>query len=462
MAKKDLDLLLNDFATGILREGLGSKEKITEARASINSTPHIYEINYEELVKEVTDQVAGLNAKKSATRITIDPYREKIIRDACKKYFNKVKVEMLKNRSGFKTTVLTNSGDYFSIRIEGNKNNSVFSTFIDKARYSALSELRSTLSTDLLLENDESVNTRIQGYMKNGQRIGGLLDIGHVEGYSIAEKRVQNLLEKLEAKVKTTSKRQTKTQSPLLRILAEVKTNPRVDKVKTISFKADVVVREQGVDSNRNIQSAKEFALINSIKKQIKALVDSEDWTNFSTSPSAIEITRQSILNVAKKSGGKVKVSQSNIKSSNYKTKKEIIETSTNTVEKDTGISLRGGKVARAPTQESSRQKNWSSFIPIINARLTDTVAKNMKSPRLNFRTGRFAQSAKVVNVEQTREGFPSFVFDYERDPYDVFDRTLGRRPWNTPQRDPRALVDISVREIVREMAIGRFFTRRA
>jgi hypothetical protein len=118
---------------------------------------------------------------------------------------------------------------------------------------------------------------------------------------------------------------------------------------------------------------------------------------------------------------------------------------------------------ANAPQQKSSQQsRNWLQLLPMINSRLTDTVAKNMGSPRLNFRSGRFAQSAKVVNVEQTPQGFPSFVFDYERDPYDVFDRTLGRSPWNTPQRDPRALVDVSVREIVREMAIGRFFTRRA
>lgn len=85
-----------------------------------------------------------------------------------------------------------------------------------------------------------------------------------------------------------------------------------------------------------------------------------------------------------------------------------------------------------------------------------------MKYPSLVNRTGTFGNSAKIVNVEQTREGFPTFVFDYERDPYDVFDRTLGRSPWNTPQRDPRALVDKSVRELVREMAIGRFYTRRA
>jgi hypothetical protein len=85
-----------------------------------------------------------------------------------------------------------------------------------------------------------------------------------------------------------------------------------------------------------------------------------------------------------------------------------------------------------------------------------------MRSPKLVNRTGRFASSAKVIGVELTTGGSPSFVFDYDRDPYDVFDRTKGRNPWNTPERDPRTLVDVSIREIVREMAIGRFFTRRA
>jgi hypothetical protein len=85
-----------------------------------------------------------------------------------------------------------------------------------------------------------------------------------------------------------------------------------------------------------------------------------------------------------------------------------------------------------------------------------------MGAPGLVYRTGKFANSTKVVNVETTRDGYPSIVFDYQRNPYDVFDRTLGESPWNTPARDPRALVDKSVREIVQEMAIGRFYTRRA
>lgn len=107
-------------------------------------------------------------------------------------------------------------------------------------------------------------------------------------------------------------------------------------------------------------------------------------------------------------------------------------------------------------------QPNWLRLIPVINSKLTPRVIANMRFPSLVNRTGTFAQSAKITNIEVTREGFPSFVFDYERDPYDVFDRTKGRSPWNTPERDPRALVDKSVREIVREMAISRFYTRRA
>jgi hypothetical protein len=462
MAKKNLDLLLNDFAADVLREGLDPNIRATDSRKVVNTLAHIYEINLKELQDEVTNQVAGTYSTKAATRVEINTYRQTVINKACEKYFKSVVSEMKKPRKGFNTEILINTPTHFSVRIEGSGNSSVFSTFIDRARSLPLKQLRDSLSIDLLLEEDESVNSRIQGYMKNDVRIGGLLDIGHQEGFSIADKRVQNLLEKLELKVKATSKRQTKTESPLLRILAEVKTNPRVQVLKEISFKAEVRVREQGVDSNRRVQSKQEFQLINSIKKQFKALIEKEDWGNFSTSPSAIDITRGSILESARKAGFKVKKTNSETKKkSGYTTSKQVKKSTTVTKEKDSGVKV-SRKSGNRNQPERPQTRNWLQLLPMINSRLTDIVAKNMNSPRLNFRTGRFAQSARVVNVEQTPQGFPSFVFDYERNPYDVFDRTKGRSPWNTPQRDPRALVDVSVRQIVREMAIGRFFTRRA
>lgn len=120
------------------------------------------------------------------------------------------------------------------------------------------------------------------------------------------------------------------------------------------------------------------------------------------------------------------------------------------------------GPVTRSPNSlNQPRQQNWSQLLPIINAKLPPRVIANMRYPGLVNKTGKFATSAEVVSVETTREGFPSFVFNYERDPYDVFDRTKGRPPWNTPERDPRTLVDKSVREVLKEMAIGRFYTRR-
>lgn len=125
-------------------------------------------------------------------------------------------------------------------------------------------------------------------------------------------------------------------------------------------------------------------------------------------------------------------------------------------------IKSRARKNVAKEVKQAPIKQNWSSLIAIINKKLPEQVANNMGAPGLVYRTGRFANSAEVVNIEQTKDGYPSVVFNYQRDPYNVFDRSLGRSPWNTPARDPRALVDKSVREIVQEMAIGRFYTRRA
>ena len=84
-----------------------------------------------------------------------------------------------------------------------------------------------------------------------------------------------------------------------------------------------------------------------------------------------------------------------------------------------------------------------------------------MRLPGLQNTSGRFASSVKLVDVNQTKKGFLSFGYTYEKSPYQVFEVGTGQAPWSTPERDPRKLIDKSIREVAAEMALGRFYTRR-
>ena len=97
----------------------------------------------------------------------------------------------------------------------------------------------------------------------------------------------------------------------------------------------------------------------------------------------------------------------------------------------------------------------------MINKELPDIVRKNMNAPALQNRTGRFAESVKVTDVVQTPKGFPSVGYTYQKNPYQVYEMGRGSEPWATPERDPRKLIDASIREAAARLAIGRFFTRR-
>jgi hypothetical protein len=84
-----------------------------------------------------------------------------------------------------------------------------------------------------------------------------------------------------------------------------------------------------------------------------------------------------------------------------------------------------------------------------------------MQAPGLENQTGRFAESVKLTDVIQTPKGYPSFGYTYQKNPYQVFEMGRGQAPWASPERDPRQVIDRSIREIAAQFAIGRFYTRR-
>ena len=81
-----------------------------------------------------------------------------------------------------------------------------------------------------------------------------------------------------------------------------------------------------------------------------------------------------------------------------------------------------------------------------------------MGSPALTNRTGRFASSVRASRCFKTPKGFPSIGYTYQLYPYQTFEK--GNRQGSS-ERDPRTLIDKSIREIATQFVIGRLYTRR-
>ena len=122
------------------------------------------------------------------------------------------------------------------------------------------------------------------------------------------------------------------------------------------------------------------------------------------------------------------------------------------------GLSTKG--IRRRKQNKKGIASKPLNLMALLNKELPETVRKNMQEPALVNRTGRFADSVKVTDVMQTPKGFPSVGYTYRRDPYEVFEMGSGNVR-ATPERDPRTLIDRSIREIAAQYAIGRFYTRR-
>ena len=93
-----------------------------------------------------------------------------------------------------------------------------------------------------------------------------------------------------------------------------------------------------------------------------------------------------------------------------------------------------------------------------LNTRINAVVAKNMGAPGLEYQSGRFAGSVRVTDVSKTPQGFASIGYTYQLYPYQTFEPGFAQ---GSTDRDPRKLIDRSIREIAAQMVTGRLYTRR-
>jgi len=103
-------------------------------------------------------------------------------------------------------------------------------------------------------------------------------------------------------------------------------------------------------------------------------------------------------------------------------------------------------------------QSNPMALKNLINSMLPQVVAMKMQEPNLRFRTGRFANSARMTNVTVGPKGGLQGDYTYMRSPYETFEP--GGKMGST-QRDPRRIIGASIREIVSTQMQGRFIKVR-
>ena len=156
----------------------------------------------------------------------------------------------------------------------------------------------------------------------------------------------------------------------------------------------------------------------------------------------------------------KVVTEDTKLNSKSSSTKKPTVSSGTKGVSAaKLGAGVRAARIKRRPARASESPASYPlKLIGIINAQLPSTLQKNMMVPRLENRSGRFANSVEVTDITKTPKGYPSIGYTYQKFPYQTFEPGFKQ---GSVERDPRKLIDTSIREIAAKLAIGRFYTRR-
>jgi len=215
---------------------------------------------------------------------------------------------------------------------------------------------------------------------------------------------------------------------------------------------------EEGDLSKDRLKQLKEIAA------DARAVVESTgaEILGLPGSPSFIDIKRKKLLKKVAKEFESIKNVQVKIgEKLDVKGQKTSVESkSKQRKTKKAAAGFTKGKGGTAPTRRVKKGVASSplQLIAIINSKLPKTVAENMQYPRLQYRTGRFASSVRVTDVNITAQGFPSIGYTYQKFPYQTFEPGYAQ---GSVERDPRRLIDISIRQIAAELALGRFYTRR-
>jgi len=122
-------------------------------------------------------------------------------------------------------------------------------------------------------------------------------------------------------------------------------------------------------------------------------------------------------------------------------------------------VDLPSPSPSKGKTKTRIIKESPSRLVALLSALLPKQVYKNMGYPALVNRTGRFASSARVTNITETREGMKQIKYTYMQDPYQLFEP--GRSSLATTERDPQKIIATSVRQLAAQYMKDRFIVTK-
>jgi len=118
------------------------------------------------------------------------------------------------------------------------------------------------------------------------------------------------------------------------------------------------------------------------------------------------------------------------------------------------GTKINAATKSRKKSRESGEtQKELNKLRTKINRRLSAKIRENMGRPALINRTGRFSNSAQLLNLQPRGETQIQGDYTYLLFPYATFERS---DQWD-PNYDPRPLIKKSIRQLANELSEQKF-----
>lgn len=467
---------LNSFLQKVLND-LENTKSGPYRELVANRRPHLFQFNAQKLSGEVQLELLSSGvpispADKKAIKVFADVFKTKLegrLKGIAVQSGGKVKITKNTLKFTFTSNTVNNYAGQYS------KPGDVFQAIKDFYR-DPLKEFFTSVQNYLVEQtfiNEETGRTKTKALRtksgKKRQAAGRAIHAGHVDDAGIVQSIIADTLNNLIDVVGVVdddghqiSEHDIKTDLEALGIDLSIMRNDSTD-THTIQLEAASDNTERGREIER-----KRKQLIVQLKKAIKdtaaAAKAGEGLEHLSGSDSLYEKKRKTaakkVTNEFKKVMG-AKVITEDLKIKKSSNKKETLTSSPRAAKgRKSSTPVRGSKL-RAGTRTSTKRSAASEPLLLIqefNRRLPTEIIKNMGDPALENRTGRFASSVRVVDILKTAKGFPSIGYTYQRSPYSTFE--TGGKQGNS-DRDPRKLIDKTIREIAIDYAMGRLFTRR-